>query len=360
MRKLLLFGIIVVSIILLSSNSANADDVNYQYKPDIKDELYSDIAVRLNTEIYNIADKYVNYNQLCKCINPSNKMALTAMEFYTPLHPIAITTMETGMWADHSITWSSAVYSGICEINWDIVHISNVDISMYNVLGLSKYTDCGSNCTGNHLSYSYHKGIGYNDNDSIGPMQILRRYIEKSNYCKTYDCCGESVVDLMSWEDNVKYFIHNHGGAVFRVDNDNNEKAIDNPYELMAIISIAHNSGTGFCTSAKVAGNTWNSADSIFDLCEKFGDEKVVNVFFNHVNLWYNELLTNNSLNTDFVLPGQYSKEQLDIILSEAGIDLNSYATSVTGKQYYPIRGVLNYMAYEFLYGGEVFARTIR
>lgn len=305
---------------------------------------------RLNKEIYDIADGIINEEHLSKCFDLSSNLSKSAVKYYTPLIPIALTECETGSWADRSITWSSAVYSDLINIDWSNVSIYDIDESFYNVNMLNQYMGCGSNCTSKyHSSLAFgHTGIGRNDNDSLGSLQILRRYLQDSDGIKRYKC-GAVVTDLMRWEDNVQFFIHEHGGRVLQCTTKNNKRYVNSTYELVALVAISHNTGSSFITSS-TAGNSWNNSDAVFDFCSLFSNDLVISTLNSYVDEWFDSIEYSLQSNSDFDLLGQSSISKLDLILSDCGISLSDYSSNVTFKQYYPIRVVLNYMALERLY----------
>lgn len=149
------------------------------------------------------------------------------------------------MWSDTRYTWSSAIYSKLLNsagVDMGRVKIEQVDTDTYVINGLCSYYGCGTNCTADVNSH-YHT-IGYNDCDSLGPLQILRHYVEGNNYI-TYDC-GNVVLDLMSWDDNVQYFAHTQSKRFLDTENWNSGYTISNTYELVALMAVAHNTGTAF------------------------------------------------------------------------------------------------------------------
>lgn len=321
----------------------------------IDDMLFNSTQIRLNTEIYDITKNIYNEEHLIEEYgNPLTKLAQSYLQNMTPIIPIAMTINETGMWSDTRYTWSSAIYSKLLNsagVDMDRVKIEQVDTDTYVINGLCSYYGCGTNCTADVNSH-YHT-IGYNDCDSLGPLQILRHYVEGNNYI-TYDC-GNVVLDLMSWDDNVQYFAHTQSKRFIDTENWNSGYTISNTYELVALMAVAHNTGTAFLNSKNDAGSLWRNSDAVYDYCKVLGDPHSISVMTKYVDTWWNDVIEAQKNGEPFTLLGQTSTSVHNQILSEIGVNKSEYASSFGHKQYYPLKAVLNYLCLERLYysGGD-------
>lgn len=321
----------------------------------IDDMLFNNTQIRLNTEIYEITEDIYNEEHLIDDYgSPSTKLAQSYLQNMTPIIPIAMTINETGMWSDTRYTWSSAIYSKLLSsvgVDMDRVKIEQVDTDTYVINGLCNYYGCGTNCIADVNSH-YHT-IGYNDCDSLGPLQILRHYIEGDNYI-TYDC-GNVVLDLMSWDDNVQYFTHTQSKRFLDAGNWNSDYTISNTYELVALMAVAHNTGTAFLNSKSDAGSLWRNSDAVYAYCKLLGDPHSTSVMTKYVDSWWDDVIEAQKNGESFTLLGQMPTSVHNQILSEIGVDKSEYASSFGHKQYYPLKAVLNYLCLERLYysGGD-------
>lgn len=310
-------------------------------------EKFSSTAIRLNSEIYNETADVVNIEHIKRDYGPSGtRLYESYLAHVDAVMPLALTTCETYGWADSRYTWCSAVYSDLLAkkgTNMQKCKIAQVNTDTYVVAGLCTYMGCGKNCTA--VEGSHHHTIGNNDNDSLGPLQILRRYVESDGYIK-YPC-GETTVDLMCWHDNVEYFLHRQSESFADKAFWNSSHEIQSENELMALIAVAHNTGSGFMHSAS-AGSLWHDSQSVFKFCEKLGSKESYAVLSSYVDEWYESL--ENTDTEQFLLAGNYYGSKYSTILKDLGINKTAYASSFGHKQYYPLKAVLNYMSLNKLY----------
>lgn len=328
------------------------NQVKTERKLAIDESVFSTNSVRLNTEIYDIASKVINSEHSSKCFSYSDtNLAMSYKEHVNPLIPLALSVCETGMWMDTKYTWSSAVYSNLFEsagVNMQSLSVDKVNTDTYIANGLTYCLGCGPNCTANQSSH-YH-GAGANDNDSLGPLQILRRYVESSKGYIVFDC-GEQCADLMDWKDNVQYVYHIQGNAFCSLNNWNREYEIKNSYQLMVLMAIAHNTGTAYLNTSGgdcAAGSAWKSADSVYKFSEAMTNTFAMVGLKQYINDWYETVKTAEG--GEFILPGQWTTAELDKVLHTIGLGKSAYSYGFQHKQYYPVKALLNYMALEKLY----------
>ena len=311
--------------------------------------VFTPTQVRLNTEIFEMSKSIFNKEHVINEFDIANSnLSISFLDNMNPLIPIAMTIGETGNWVDTRYTWSSAIYSDVLNkrgVDLDKLEVSTVNADTYLVNGLSTYLGCGCNCSAGEGTHYHYEGK--NDNDSLGPLQVLRRYVE-DNGAIVYDC-GATVTDLMSWQDNVQYFTHNQAIRFTKDDNWNRDHVIQNDYELVALMGVAHNTGTSYLNS-KSAGSLWRNSQSVYDYCQAITNEEALVVLNKYVDIWWQEVLRAQASGEGFASAGQYLTGNWETILKEIGINKRDYATSWGHKQYYPLKAVLNYMGVERLY----------
>lgn len=315
----------------------------------IDDSLFSYSQIRLNTEIYECASEIYCPEHICRDYGgATTELGISYLKYMDALMPLALVNCETGAWSDSRYTWTSAVYSRpLADKKVDLgnMSVSQVDTDMYLANGLAAYLGCGGNCGAVETEH-YHT-VGLNDNDSLGPLQILRRYVEADKSIR-YPC-GEVTMDLMSWRDNVEYFTHKHSQAFMKRDNWNCSYSIHNEYELTALIAVAHNTGASYLSSMN-AGSLWKNSDSVYRYCEKLACDESVEALGRYVDDWWEDAKANQEDGRQFSLAGQSMTGKYDSLLVELGINKSDYANGWGHKQYYPLKAILNYMSLERLY----------
>ena len=330
--------------------STSSIDVN------IDSTVFSPVSIRLNTEIYDISESVINQSHLQQCYGSSDTPLFNSYKrTLTPLIPIALTINETGSWCDSNYTWTSAIYSkpiANAGVDMSELNVSRVNSDFYAVNGLSYYFGCKSNCT-NNVKNHVHIVTGANDNDSLGPMQVLRRYIE-TQHGISYSC-GATVVDLMSWQDNVNYFFHNQGDKFSSPTAWNRNHEIQNAYELVALMAVGHNTGISFMSAGSskgAAGSYWNSAGSVYNYCSDITSESNLQILKSYVDEWYANTVQKVSAGEQFNLAGKINNTGGEVrsLMQQMGIDISNYASELGHKQTYPLLAVLNYMSLEKLY----------
>lgn len=358
----------------------------------IDEEVFGKDATRLNTEIYQVAVEYCSKAKMDKYFGKNTTPLVESVKQHIdPLIAVAITTAETPNYADRSITWTSAIYSKPLVSkgfgSWDKLHVQDVDSDFYLYNGLSSYFTCGSNCR--RKDGALHMqclGSARNDNDSLGPAQILRRYLYQASGCITAYNADNTIygitVDLMRWEDNVVWVLNN-SLSKFRGITSGKYRAkyeIRNEYELLVLMAIAHNTGASFI---QVAGSAyispyWEDADGIWLYAKLLTTEgNIAYLKEKYIEPWYeNIVLPSIREGRSFELPGNvFSDGDINQVRSSAllrelgfGLIRISYVKSddsepcsgwgsVDGcfnvlehKQRYPLKSLVNYLALEKLY----------
>jgi len=351
MRKIKIVILSILYSVLCCDLSSAAD-----YTINIDSNIFSETSVRLNREVYNISSDNFNKSRVMSGNSQFSSVLFNSyVQNVDPIIPIALTICETGSWMDTRYVWSSAIYAKPLlnsGADMDSISVERINADTYIVLGLVEYLGCGTNCTGGQ---HYHY-IGKNDNDSLGPLQVLRRYIEPTNGVSYPN--GTNVIDLMRWKDNVIFFEHNITSAIVKAGDWNNGIEISSPEYLTVLSGVIHNTGASF-----ISAQSWNSSvasgwvnpKAIFQFAEDLTSEENLRILEEYIKEWYSNAKVIASNNEQFTLPGQASVSELDSVLSRIGVSKQNYANSFNHKQYYPVRALLNYMALKQLYtsGGD-------
>lgn len=322
----------------------------------IDSSIFNSVQIRLNTDLYNSTESVFNRSHIVEDYGiPQTNLAKSFVDCVDPLIPVALTINETGTWMDTCYTWSSAVYSKLlskqgCDVTKLNVDAVNVDTYVAN--GLCSFYGCGTNCTAGSSTH-YHT-IGNNDNDSLGPLQILRHYVEGQDGIKY--SCGNMTLDLMSWKDNVMYFTHKQPEYFMAWSNWNRDYTISNKYELLALMAVAHNTGTSYLVQESAAGSLWYNSKSVYDFCRDLCSEDSLNIIDTFVDEWWLEVIAAQEKGEAFVMLGQKPMSCQEEILETIGLDKLKYASRFEHKQYYPVKALLNYKCLERLYfsGGDI------
>ena len=361
------------------------------------DEIYIDATVfpnetvRLNTEVYQIAASYCEAKKLERYFGKNmTALSVSVIRNMNPLIAVAITTAETPGYADRSITWTSAIYSkalaasGFCR--WDKLSVQEVDSDFYLYHGLSEYFACGRNCQGvDGTMHMVCTGVQRNDNDSLGPAQILRRYLYQAGGCITAYNADNSVygitTDLMRWEDNVVWVLNNSLSKFRSVSSSSSRGSyeVQNEYELLVLMAIAHNTGASYIKAAGSAyvSPYWQDADGIWLYARLLtSPANIAYIKEHYIEPWYaNVVLPSVQEGHSFELPGNafsdgdVNQTRSSALLQELGFDLEqiTYEKSkgevrsgwrstdgcfqvLEHKQRYPLKSLVNYLALERLY----------
>lgn len=326
----------------------------------IDEDVFSETSVRLNTEIYEVAGRVINdVTKEAFLGEPENRFAQAYKEYVNPLMPMALAACETGIYSDHSYTWVPAIYSRpIAEAGVDMAKLSIMDVDehFYLAVGLEPYLSCGNNCTAPQSGHWHISPIGTqrNDCDSLGPLQILRRYVYKMPLAYSD---GTAVSDLMSWEDNVKFVFHQYGKATLNASIWCKDYYPRNDYEMIVLMALMHNQGAGYVYASSPT-TSWDSsyyhnADSIFQYARALTTESNVMQIETMAMQWYEANKENMKAGGQWGLLGDaygYKTAALRQLLSELNVSLSDYASALGIKQAHPVRALLQYASLKVLY----------
>jgi len=368
----------------------------------IDTSLFTEEQIRLNMEIYEETARVLN--ELKSKVEPvTDKQLLNEfLQMVNPIMMISIASAETNMYMNTKYTWSSAIYTSVLKP--EEMSLDNMRFQYFYESGYRDCLRCKDNC------YSFEGGDGAakhkalwhdqlglgpvtgkgNDNDSLGPSQILRRYLgvkgsAGSYYAGKIDYGNFGVVeDLMCWEDNCEWMFYNwYSNIILNTENTLNS----NEYSLVAALAIAHNTGPAFLNSSAItAGNAWNAysevkrnRENVFSYIEKITSEEMLQYYQKEVVLpWYEDVKEKQARGESWGYPGnKFADDQRAALMPEIfdkiGVTdvwsvVNKYYTNDAGAQCmysseeamwssfrgikiaYPIKAVINYMALKMLY----------
>lgn len=315
----------------------------------IDENIFDKTQVRLNTDIYDLSGEVFSVDHVKGEYGESGtKLYNSFLENMDPLIPEAMTLCETHMWGDSRYTWCSAVYTGLLakkNVNMSRLVVDRVNVDTYVVNGLCSYLGCGTNCTGDKAKH-YHT-IGNNDNDSLGPLQILRHYVEGPGVIEYQ--CGETTSDLMNWRDNLEWFTHAQADTYSNPNHWNKDYEIGSTYELVALMGVGHNTGLAFQQGSST-GSLWKNSKAVYEFCNELGKDETIEVFNEYVDEWYEYAISQQKKGESFSPAGPWLSNRFSEILTKAGIEKGKYANGWNHKQWYPMKAVLNYMGLERLY----------
>lgn len=285
----------------------------------ISTELFTDTCIRLNTEAYQISEEELD-NWRKTVTDEGGALYKGYVEYMNPLIPIATTVGEMG-WAevpdkggmnmmDVSIMWTPVVYTKLInkfvqDFDWSTVSVDSVDTQFYLEKGINCVDDCGNNCNAERKSSGHndywHKDnnqSSFTDNDSLGPLQILRRYLGiKNGKPGIIEYDSGTVSDLLRWRDNNIYFYNNEGSSM---KSDSQavlyDKPINNTYQLVVLAAIAHNTGAGFLTTRSIEyrASYWKNPEAIYKYSFELTKPESIVVLREIVDNWYNEQVAND------------------------------------------------------------------
>ena len=329
---------------------------HYDFTDEVQKLEFDETTIRLNTEILEEVEYIMYDGHFDECFpNVETELWESYKSELTPYIFMALANCETGLWQDTRYTWTPAVYSRALSdagVDMSLLKIHLADSETYIANGLASYLGCGKNCTAPKNSH-YHF-TGRNDNDSLGPHQILRHYVEGNGGVIEYDC-GDSTQDLMNWQDSVIYTYHSLGKYFSLNSTWNKDYQIKTCYELAALVGVAHNTGIAYLVAEDgtgYAGSYWNNAEAVFKFCSDISNGTATEVWEEMIVDWYeNEVIPKLEKGQSFAMPSQYySDKDLETALKSMGLNLNDYAKSFKHKQYYPVKVLLNCVGLELLY----------
>lgn len=387
-------------------DTSYVDSVEGLEEINISAELFSQTSVRLNTEIYSVTAEVLNDNLLDQYFGDvSTEIARTAKENVNPLMYICMAAGESGEWNSQRYTWVPAIFSKVmCDVvDMEEVHISEVDSKFYWDLDLRYLFSCRKDTSGHRddcdskLHYDEVQGKRGNDADSLGPLQILRRYVTLNTgtesktveevlsgaeyHINIKDSAGQviySVTDLMRWEDNVVWAFNNFMTNIRGMRGEYKDWSISNEYELMCMVAIAHNTGAGYLSVGNGPFSSWRDKQAIYDFCKLVGSpESIAYINTEYIEPWYEEVKEKIRSDREWSMPGSlcfegtgsHKDENMKDILERLGVEFEGRGQYPLNCKYwnrinpggsdhkfrYPMKTLFNYLALQKLYssGGE-------
>lgn len=336
-----------------SSNVAEQDTEAEQ----VNESIFSDISVRLNTQIYDYTDQI--YNEMLTNYPEFNQsttsLTLCFDEYYSPLIPLALSVVEMGAHADTQYTWTPVIFSqdiikalndeGIVHGDYELqMYMSDLDVDSVNTdylrwLCLDKFLTEGS-------EYG-----SFNDKSSLGPLQILRNGENVERVQKLLGC----NLDLITWEDSMKYFLCMQKQAFMSETSWLVNYHVRNKYEFIAMMAVNHNSGITYMVNRGQDGTAenWGTSKDVMDFIYYITTDDAIRGFQSMVDVWFdNGVECRLQRGVEFPLCGQSSYNDIQRVLDEFGVNvhLESYSGAELEKRLYPIRAILNYMSLVKLY----------
>lgn len=306
----------IEDIDMSSSNVAEQDTEAEQ----INESIFSDISVRLNTQIYDYTDQI--YNEMLTNYPEFNQsttsLALCFDEYYSLLIPLALSVVEMGAHADTQYTWTPVIFSqdiikalndeGIVHGDYELqMYMSDLDVDSVNTdylrwLCLDKFLTEGS-------EYG-----SFNDKSSLGPLQILRNGENVERVQKLLGC----NLDLITWEDSMKYFLCMQKQAFMSETSWLVNYHIRNKYEFIAMMAVNHNSGITYMVNRGQDGTAenWGTSKDVMDFIYYITTDDAIRGFQGMVDVWFdNDVECRLQRGVEFPLCGQSSYNDIQRVL---------------------------------------------
>lgn len=348
--------------------------------------------LELNAQAYDLNLKILQ-EQLSTLERSNYAFVQSYAEYINPLVMLALACIEVEGQGTYDVLWTPIIYDrafldgGVSPDGrsfWEMVcedGIASIGYKTFVDWGLEKMLYCGGTGTldkekGKYVGFCdptkwvkstinfhdaasstptvenwYHyTGDGYNDNDSLGPMQILRRYKQDEGY--TLD-----QYDLMSWGKNAEYLYEKYFEKVLNVSKDYRDIELTSSYQVVALVAIGHNSGEFIhCSHGyELSGSAFETTGGKYDLAMALTSNTALKVLNEIVDAWWEEYTYGDGL------AGQYHwrvKANPVDTLKEHGIDVTAYARKGyedSHKFSYPVKALLNYMSLQRLYDQMLF-----
>lgn len=363
---------------------------------DISTEIFPELAVRLNTEIYAETAAVLamfNTDEYFGNQESARPLVSSLREELNPMQVLCLAASESGNWSDRKYNWVPAIFSkGMSEGDLENVHIQDIDSKFYINNEKFDYFRCGSSedshvSGGCKLHYGRVEGHTYNDADSLGPMQVLRRYMDvdaynsEQPYMSVYHLnipLGSEdeycITDLMGWSDSIAWTINHFLLNVKSAYGSQKENVLENEYEVMCLFAITHNTGAGFLSSSDGSFSGWADKEAIFRFCKDItSPEAITYLMLEYIDPWYEDAKEKITEGSGWELPGNENLESsgshkddvMKKLLKTVGatgldeestrLDCEYWVGESRGldsdhKFRYPVKTLLNYLALQKLY----------
>lgn len=349
MRMVILKVIIVICLCLAinvntyaaSYGGALYSDLCYQYASEcnMDHNIFDETQIRINKAIYGQAAIIFSEDHFDVCYGDINTPLFNSFKkYFTPLIPMAFSIAEWGGNGDLRYSFTPAIATkklDNCGVILEFINPLEINSQTYLALGADVWD-----------TRSYW-----------GPLQINKSYLKSSASYK----CGYIPMDYYSWPDACQWTFHNKCESIKRAYC--KDRVFKNSEEVIAITSIAHNSGGTFIDSRTFNTDAewypWRNSESVWEYCDILTQDKNLQIIYEHADAYASELLEKYKNNTEsggLYLSISSSRE----LYNKMGINLNlylkdRYSGNMTAKAWektmYPIQSIWNYRVLEKLYG---------
>lgn len=316
-------------------------DLCYQYANvcNMDTEIFNETQIRINKAIYGQAAVIFSKDHFEACFKDVDTPLFNSFkQYFTPLVPMAFSIAEWGANGDLRYSFTPAIATkklDNCGVVLEFLNPLEVNSQTYLALGANVWD-----------TRSYW-----------GPLQINKSYLVPTASYK----CGYIPMDYYSWPDSCQWTFHNKCESIRRAYC--KDRQFKNSEEVIAVTSIAHNSGGTFIESSSFNIDAewypWRDSESVWNYCDVLTTEKNLKIIYDSADAYANELLEKYKTNSEsggLYLSISESRE----LFNKMGINLyvylkDRYASGMTAKAWektmYPIQSIWNYRVLERLYG---------
>lgn len=339
---ILLLSIIVnINTYAASYGTILYSDLCYLYASDcnMDDTIFDKTQIKINKAIYGQAAVIFSDDHFESCYGDvSSPLFNSFKQYFTPLVPMAFSIAEWGSNGDLRYSFTPAIATkklDNCGVILEFINPLEVNSQTYLALGANVW----------------------DIRRYWGPLQIDKTYLTPKSSYK----CGYVPIDYYSWPDACQWTFHNKCESIKNAYCQ--DRQFKNSEEVIAITSIAHNSGGTFISSKSFNTDAewypWKNSESVWEYCDELTKESNLQIIYNSADEYANSLLKKYKEGTEsgsLYLSISESRE----LYEKMGININNYlkdkyVSSMTAKAWektmYPIQSIWNYRVLEKLYG---------
>lgn len=350
-RKLNKLKVLLVLFIFMMSNMFSSygasygtilySDLCYQYASEcnMSTDIFDETQIRINKAIYGQAAVIFSSDHFESCYGDVNTPLFNSFkQYFTPLVPMAFSIAEWGGNGDLRYSFTPAIATkklNSCGVILEFINPLEINSQTYLALGANVWD-----------TRSYW-----------GPLQINKSYLIPTSSYK----CGYIPMDYYSWPDACQWTFHNKCESIKSAYC--KDRVFKNSEEVIAITSIAHNSGGTFINSSSFNTDAewypWRNSESVWGYCDELTKDKNLQIIYESADSYADKLLEQYRNGTE--------KGALYLSISESRelynkMDINiysylkdRYSGEMTAKAWektmYPIQSIWNYRVLEKLYG---------
>lgn len=316
-------------------------DLCYDYASEcnMSSDIFNETQIKINKAIYGQAAVIFSEDHFNVCFNDVNTLLFDSFrKYFTPLIPMAFSIAEWGANGDLRYSFTPAIATRKlekCGVALECINPLEINSQTYLALGADVWD----------------KGRYW------GSLQIDKSYLTPDSAYK----CGYIPMDYYSWADECQWTFHNKCESIKRAYC--KDRQFKNSEEVIAVTSIAHNSGGTFIESKLFNTDAewypWKSSESVWNYCDILTNDENLRIIYESADSYASELL--EKYKTNSVSGGLYlSISESRDLYNKMNIDINSYLKdryygNMTNKAWektmYPIQAIWNYRVLEKLYG---------